>query len=266
MRLKGKVAIVTGSTRGIGKAIAKRLGEEGASVVINGRDKEQLIQTAEEIRSMGVDVLAVKADVTRIEEVKHMSDETLKRFKRVDILVSNVGGEPTLPGGKTETHTVVHKDVDEIPLEEWDTYFDFNLNSVFLCVKAIVPHMKERQQGKIIIIASRAGRAGSVVTSGAYVCSKAGVLGLAKQLGLELAPYGINCNAIAPGSIVTEYFEQVMPSMSEEQKNRLINMIPMKRHGKPDEVASVAAFLASDDASYITSVIIDVNGGSYIAP
>ncbi|MFC2058310.1 SDR family NAD(P)-dependent oxidoreductase [Chloroflexota bacterium] len=266
MRLEERVAIVTGSTRGIGKAIARRFVEEGASVVLNGRDRNRLEDAAEELRAIGGTVLAVQADVTRSDDVKRLIDKTIKEFKKIDILVNNVGGDdPDLPATRDKEPITRQRLVEETSDDFWDAVVNLNLKSMFSCANLVAPYMKEQRSGKIINIASGVARQGSARSSAAYVSAKAGVTGFTRQLCRELAPFGINCNTIAPGMIMTEILAQRMASLSEDQ-NAATAAIPMGRIGRPEEIASVAAFLASDDASYVNGAIIDVNGGRFLAP
>jgi len=191
----------------------------------------------------------------------------MRKFKRIDILVNNVaGGHPGLPSGNTGTNTVTNRRTEDISMESWDSILHGSLKSTFICSRAVIPYMKEQRSGKVINISSQAARIPGRMTNSAYVSAKAGVLGLTRQLAFELAPWDINCNAIVPGIILTESLERRLSGYTEEQNRMIIRTIRMGRLGKPAEIAGVAAFLASDDASYITGVAIDVNGGSYFTP
>lgn len=243
MRLKNKVAIVTGSSRGIGKAIALAFAREGAKVVVNyvrSEDKaKELVKRIEALNSMG---MAIKADVSKPEEVENMVNRVREKFGRIDILVNNAG---------IGAHLVKGSDI-----EKWDKIMDVNLKGVFLCCRAVAKVMLKQKSGSIINISSIGGiRAG--ISSLYYSVSKAGVIMLTKCLALELAPY-VRVNSIAPGYIKTPMMAR---TLSEEE---IIKSIPLRRLGTPEDVANVAVFLASSDSDHITGQVIAVDGGRVI--
>lgn len=239
MKLENRSAIVTGSGRGIGRQIALTLAQKGANVLVADINIDNAAQTAAEISQLGVKSLALKVDVSEGSEVRAMVNRTIEEFGKVDILVNNAGIFSSVR-------------ISECSEEQWDRIMAINLKSVFLCSQAVMPLMKERKYGKIISLASVAGKVGGLFASAAYAVSKAGVICITKSLAKELAPYGVNVNAIAPGVIETD-----MTANHPDFRPQ----IPLARIGKPQEVANCALFLASDDSSYITGATIDVNGG-----
>lgn len=255
MRLKDRVAIITGSTSGIGKAIALAMGAEGAGVIVNGRRAEAAEQVAGEIRSAGGTALAFPADVTVPSQVEGLVRSALETYGRVDILVNNAGGVAGVPP------TQYLEDVLE---EQWDKVLDLNLKSAFLCSRAVAKYMREQGGGKIVNIASEASR---VIHRGPsaryqYTAAKAGLAGLTRAMAIELGPYGINVNAVAPGqTLANERQQSNWNSLSEEEKARMVQNIPLRRVALPADIAPVVVFLASDEARYITGATIDVNGG-----
>jgi len=244
MQLKGKTAIITGSSRGIGRAIALKLGQMGANVVINGSSpSEALKKTEEELKAAGVNVVATVADVRKIEDVEAMINTAVNTFGSVDILVNNAGiTRDKLMMRMTES--------------DWDEVLEVNLKGAFLCTKAASKIMMKQKSGKIINITSVVGVIGNPSQTN-YAASKAGLIGLTKSIAKELASRGINCNAIAPGFIETEMTD-VLP---ENVKENYLNNIPQKRFGTPEDVANVVGFLASEEANYITGQVIHIDGG-----
>ncbi|MCC7429505.1 3-oxoacyl-[acyl-carrier-protein] reductase [bacterium] len=241
MLLKDKVAIVTGSTRGIGKEIACDFAREGAKIVVTGTNEEKLKLTSEEIASMGCEVLCVKADVSSFEQAKNLVETTISKFGRVDILVNNAG---------------ITRDnlIARLTEEDWDIVLAVNLKGVFNCSKAVTRIMMKQRIGKIINITSVVGVTGNAGQSN-YAASKAGMIGFSKSLAKELASRNITVNCVAPGFIETE--------MTSELANTeaLLNSIPLKRTGKTIEIAKLVTFLASENADYITGEVIHVDGG-----
>jgi len=249
MRLKNKVAIITGSSKGAGKATAIRFAREGANVVINARDAKLLQDVKAELAVYGNKVLSVSGDVSSWEPVKDMIDQTLAEFGRIDILVNMVGGShPPVP-------------LEDLDIGLWDAQMRSNLYSAFYCAKAVVKQMKEQRSGSIVNVASIAGRSFSLFGGVFYAAAKAGVLGFTRQLAMELAAFGIRVNAIAPGGIRSERMEEKMAKLTAERRQEMLAKIPLKRMGEPEEYASAVFFLASDESSYITGATIDVNGG-----
>ena len=246
--LTRKVALVTGSSRGIGAAIAKRFAREGASVAVHGRDMMALSVVVGEIGKNGGTAISVTADVTRFGEIEIMRGQIEKELGPVDILVANAGGSFTPPGpleGLTE--------------EGWHASIDGNLTATFLTIKSILPGMKERKAGNIITISSAAARRPYPQSPIPYAAAKAGIQILTQVLAAQTGSYGVRVNCIAPETILTERNDARIP---DAQKKSLLDMHPIKRLGKPEDVASAALFLASEDAGWISGVILDVAGGS----
>ena len=252
LRFSGKTAVVTGSSRGIGRAIALALAAEGAKVVVNGRH-EDIKMVADLIRSKGGEAVAILGDVTREEDVTRLIRETLGFFGTVDILVNNAGGGG-LPGP-----------LEQIDLETWEREIRVNLTGAFLCSRAVIGSMKKRGWGRIINMSSQAGRSGSELAGLTYASAKAGVLGFTRQLARQVAPHGILVNAVAPGVIMSgERIEKKWQERSETERQEMLKAIPLGRIGTPEDVVPVVLFLASEGADYITGAVIDVNGGRFM--
>lgn len=242
--LKGKCAIVTGAAKGIGKAIALKLASLGANIVLNYRSSEEkAIETENEIRALGVEVLRVKGDISNISDVENLINSAKEKFGKIDIMVNNAG---------------ITKDtlILRMKEEDFNSVIDVNLKGVFNCLKTITPVMVKQKSGKIINLSSVVGIAGNAGQVN-YAASKAGVIGMTKSLAKEIGARGITVNAVAPGFIETDMTEVLGEKFKEETKKA----IPLKRLGKPEDVANVVAFLASEDADYITGQVIQVDGG-----
>jgi 3-oxoacyl-[acyl-carrier protein] reductase len=241
-RLKDQVALVTGASRGIGKAIALALAAEGASVVVNYTSSQDAAQAlVETIVKAGGKALAIKADVAQPEQVEALVKETLAQLGRIDILVNNAG---------ITRDTLLLR----MKLEDWQAVINLNLTGVFLCTQAVSKSMLKQRSGKIINIASVAGQMGNPGQAN-YSAAKAGVIGLTKTLAKEFASRGITVNAVAPGFIETDMTEGL-------KAEEILKIIPLGRYGKPEEIAGMVAFLASDPAAnYITGQIFNVDGG-----
>lgn len=247
MRFSGKVAIITGAGRGIGKAIAERLAREGAKVAVCDIDRELGEKTAEEIRNRyQTQALGIYVDVADNESVNAMVEEVIKTFGKVDILVNNAG---------------ITKDslLLRMSEEEWDKVIAVDLKSVYLCTKAVIKYMIRQRYGRIVNISSVIGLRGNIGQAN-YSAAKAGIIGFTKSVARELAGRNITVNAVAPGYITTEMTER----LPQEVKESMLRQVPMERPGKPEDVAGVVAFLCSEDASYITGEIIRVDGGMAI--
>jgi len=236
---------VTGASRGIGRAIALKMAEQGADVVICDIDLENAKAVAREAETVGRQSEAVRADVSSEREVDEMVGRVLGRFGRIDILVNNAGVVSTGP-------------VNEITMEVWQRTLAINLTGVFLCTRAIFPAMKKQGDGRIINIASAAGkRGGGMHGSSCYAATKGGVIAFTKAIAREGGPHGVRVNAIAPALIETE----MIASLTPERREKLVESIPLRRVGKVEEVAAAACFLASDASSFMTGEIMDVDGG-----
>lgn len=256
-RLDGQVAIVTGGARGIGRSIALAFAQNGAMVAVFDVDDDAAGPVKELIAAVehaGATSLYQRVDVTRSADVARGVAATLQRFSRIDVLVNNAGGG-----------------MDPVPLEDleehdWERLIRLNLTATYLCTRAVIKSMKSHHQGRIINISSQAGRSKSELSNLPYASAKAGVLGFTRQLAHELGPHGITVNAIAPGLVLSgERVVRRWESRSEDDRNNRLAAIPLGRLGKSEEIASVAVFLASDDATYMTGVTIDVNGGRHMA-
>lgn len=243
-RIDGKVAIVTGGAQGIGQGICFRLAEEGAKVAILDVNSEAAKKTAQEIEKSGGTALALKVDVTQSSEVDAAVKQVLSKFGKIDILVNNAG---------ISLVSKVANMTDEI----WDRTLDVNLKGVFLCCRAVIPHMKERKYGKIINLASVLALRGSMYYAH-YGATKAGVVAFTQGLAVELGPHNINVNAVGPGVIDTPMADH---DVAPEVRQRLQKRIPMRRIGVPRDIADAVLFLASDEASYITGQCLYVCGG-----
>lgn len=244
MILKEKNALVTGGSRGIGRAIAIELSKEGANVIITyNSNEEKAKEVIKEIEKNGVKGLAIKANVSSEEDVKNMMKTIKSQFNSIDVLVNNAG--------VTKDNLLLR-----MKSEDWDEVINTNLKGVYLCTKAVVRGMIKKRYGKIVNIASVVGISGNA-GQGNYSASKAGVIGFTKSIAKELGSRGINVNGVAPGFVETDMTEV----LSEEIKEQSLKSIPLKRFAKPEDIANVVVFLCSERANYITGQIINVDGG-----
>jgi 3-oxoacyl-[acyl-carrier protein] reductase len=244
MKLKDKVAIVTGSGRGIGRAIAERLAKEGATLVICDVDEASAMSTAAEIaKTYQVKTLGLKADVTKAAEVEELTKKAVESFGAINILVNNAG---------------ITRDglLLRMKEEDWDLVLNVNLKSAFLCTKAAIRHVMRADYGRVINIASVVGLMGNAGQAN-YSASKGGMIAFTKTIAKEFAGKGITANAVAPGFIKTPMTDK----LKDEEKAKLAELIPLKQLGTPEAVADAVAFLASPDAAYITGQVLAVDGG-----
>lgn len=245
--LENKTAIVTGGSRGIGKAIAMKLGKLGASIVLNYRSNNDVLKsTIKELEELNINVIAVQADISDYKECEKMMKIAVDNFNTIDILVNNAG--------ITADNLILR-----MKEEEFDKVIETNLKGTFNCVKHCSPIMIKKRYGKIINISSVVGITGNVGQCN-YAAAKAGVIGFTKSLAKELASRSINVNAIAPGFIETD----MTNTLSDKAKDKIIGNIPLKRIGKVEEIAELVGFLASDSSSYITGQVINIDGGMVI--
>jgi 3-oxoacyl-[acyl-carrier protein] reductase len=251
-RVQDRVAVVTGAANGLGQAIARRLAEEGARLVLGDVDVAGLERTAAMLTGSGATVVTVGGDLTEEEPAARLIQTAVERFGRLDILVNNVGGSRTAK-------------IWEMRPEDWDFVLKLNLRSTFLCTRFAVPHMMQQRSGRIVCISSGA-REGTPWTAyyqggAAYSAAKAGVHGFIRDVALELAEYGIHVNAVAPGPIETERAGPNLRHLNDTVEYSPNRLTPLRRLGQPLEVAHAVLFLASDDASYITGHTLSVAGG-----
>lgn len=254
-RLEDKVAIVTGAGQGIGKGLALRLAREGCHVAVVDLNEKTAGEVAEEIRSLGRRSIAVKTDVTNSSQVKDMVDRVIAEFGRIDILVNNAGIIKSFP-------------ITDFPEETWDAIIAVNLKGNFLCIREVSKHMVNQRSGKIISISSKSGKKGGLWLS-AYCASKFGIIGLIQSVALDLAPFGINVNAVCPGNVFeTPMWDQLDIEYSkklgvppEKVREKYIEKVPLGRGCTIEDVANVVVFLASEESNYMTGQAINVTGG-----
>lgn len=244
MEFAGKVAVVTGSSRGIGRAIALRLAKGGAKVVVNYRGSEGAAQdVAEQIRANGGEAIAVQADVSQTAEAQALIDAAKEAFGRVDILVNNAG---------TTRDTLLMR----MSEEDWDVVIDTNLKGTFNCIKAVSRQMMRQRYGRIVNITSVAGIAGNAGQAN-YASAKAGIIGLTKTVAKELGSRGVTCNAVAPGLVPTD----LTASLPQDLVELAVERTPLGRMGTAEDMAAAVAYLASDEASFVTGQVLAVDGG-----
>lgn len=247
MDFTGKVAIVTGSAKGIGKMCAVKLAEHGAKVAIVDIDIETAEKTAAEICSSGAVAKAYRVDMSQVSEIKALIPKVVADLGGVHILINNAGILHSTP-------------IEEITEKEWDIISAINLKGVFFAVQSVVPIFKKQRYGKIVNMASLAGRNGGFANGLAYSATKAGIIGMTKGLATRLAQWNINANSVCPGTTATDIIKQFTPDKIKELESK----IPLGRLGTVEEIANSVCFLCSDEASFVTGVSMDANGGMYI--
>ena len=247
MRLKNKSAIITGAGSGFGRETALTFAREGAEIAVVDVHEAAARAVAAEVEALGLKALPLFSDISREEEVAEMIRATLQTFGKIDILVNNAG----VSGSSI---------IQEISLEQWERTIRINLTGTFLCCREVIAHMIGRGYGKIVNVASISGQTGRWVGAD-YAASKAGVLGITRTLALQVAKFGINVNAVSPATIVTPLLEK---NFTPEIVERLKSTIPYKRQGKPQDIANLILFLASDESEWITGEVVTISGGAFM--
>ena len=251
MTLNGRIAVVTGSSRGIGAEIARLFARNGAAVVVHGRDATAVSAVRSEIEREGGRAIAVTADVTRYEELEAMRARVEAELGAVDILIANAGANLTPPRAP----------IEEITEDGWRASIDANLTATFLTIKSFLPGMKERRRGSIITISSAAARRATMMSPTPYAVAKAGVQLLTQAVATQVGPFGVRVNCIAPETILTERnAEEIPPAI----QTKLAEDHPLRRLGTPADVAQAALYLASEASAWVTGVIVDVAGGAVL--
>ena len=255
MRFTSRIALVTGAGDGIGRATALLLAREGAAVAALDVDGEALRRLADRIEAEHGVCLPVAADALDAAAVAGAVERVVERFGGVDVLVNAVGGSTVLERPDAA--------IDEIAPEAWERVLAFNLRGTYLCIHAVVPHMKRRRGGAIVNLSSIVARGDQAAarTSAPYVLAKGGLRALTRKLARELGPFGIRCNAAAPGVTLTGRMERLLERRSAEERDAMAAAVPLRRLATPDDVARVIAFLASDDAGFVSGQTIEVTGG-----
>lgn len=245
MKFNKKIVLITGSTKGIGKTIAIKFANEGATVILNGRDKKRGEDIIKLINKTNKDnnSIFIPADVGNYSDIKKLFKKIVNKFDNIDILINNAG-----------IHEV--KSFLQINEKDWDKIFQVNLKGTFYCCKEALKYMLQNKKGIILNMTSIAAKTGGILPVAHYAASKAAIISLTKSLAREFAQFGIRCNAIAPGTIKT--------NMTSSFNSNLLGEIPLKKLGTTNDIANAAAFLCSDEASYITGEILDVNGGQFM--
>jgi 3-oxoacyl-[acyl-carrier protein] reductase len=242
-----KIAIVTGAGQGIGRAVAIALAQNGTIPVIVDVNAKTALKVAAEINSLNVPAVSFKADVSRVAEIENMVRQVVDKFGTVDVLVNNAG--------------ILHAtQIEDITEEEWDRMMAVNLKSVFFASQQVLPYMKKKRWGRIINMSSLAGRMGGYGNGVGYAATKAGIIGLSMSMARRVAPFNVTVNAIAPGTTESE----ILKSFTPERIAELKRLVPLGRLGKPEDIAALCAFLASEQAGFITGAVIDINGGMFM--
>ena len=244
---EGRIAIVTGATRGIGRVIAIQLAKAGVKVAIVGRDEEKAKDVLSQINTIGGDAIYVLGDISQDRECERIVDAVYSAFGQIDILVNCAGALTSTP-------------LENITREEWDRLLAVNLSGTFFMIQKAIPFLEKSKSGRIINISSNAGRMGGYANSQAYTASKGGVIAITKGIARQLAPRGITVNVVCPGTTETE-----MSQLYDKQtREKLIGRIPLGRLGKPEDTAAAVCFFASEEAGFLTGAVLDVNGGMYM--
>jgi NAD(P)-dependent dehydrogenase (short-subunit alcohol dehydrogenase family) len=254
MRFRGRVAIITGGASGIGRAAACLMAAEGGELALVDLDAGAMSPVARTIEAAGGAVASIAADVLDDGAVERMVQTVLSRFGRVDILVNGVGGSTVIERSAAP--------VEELTLAEWEQVLAFNLRGTFLCTHAVIPQMKRQGGGRIVNLSSVAARGDSPRSGAAYAAAKAGIRALTRKLAIELGPYGITCNAVAPSMTLSERIERrLWRQRTPEEQKAIVEAVPLKRVSTPEDQAKVILFLASDDAAFVSGQTIEVTGG-----
>jgi NAD(P)-dependent dehydrogenase (short-subunit alcohol dehydrogenase family) len=255
MRFRERVAIITGGGSGIGRATAQLMAAEGGKLALVDLDVGAMSAMAQTIEAESGIVTTIAADVLDDSAVDRMVQTVLSRFGRIDILVNAVGGSTIIERSSAP--------VEELTLDEWERVLAFNLRGTFLCTHAVIPQMKRQGSGRIVNLSSVAARGDSPRSGAAYAAAKAGIRALTRKLAIELGPYGITCNAVAPSMTLSERIERrLWRQRSPEEQKAIIEAVPLKRVSTPADQAKVILFLASDDAAFVSGQTIEVTGGS----
>jgi 3-oxoacyl-[acyl-carrier protein] reductase len=242
-----KIAIVTGAGQGIGRAVAIALAQNGTIPVIVDVNAKTALKVAAEINSLNVPAVSFKADVSSVAEIENMVRQVVDKFGTVDVLVNNAG--------------ILHAtQIEDITEEEWDRMMAVNLKSVFFASQQVLPHMKKKRWGRIINMSTLAVRMGGYGNGVGYAATKAGIIGLSMSMARRVAPFNVTVNAIAPGTTESE----ILKSFTPERIAELKKLVPLGRLGKPEDIAALCAFLASEQAGFITGAVIDINGGMFM--
>lgn len=247
MRLEGKKAVITGGASGFGRETALRFAQEGAAVALLDLNREGAQKVAQEIEKNGGQAWAVEVDVSQEASVKKAFQEALQKLGVIDILINCAGY------GRSAK-------IQDLTLDQWNQLLGVNMTGTFLCCREVIPHMVERQYGKIVSLASICAQTGRMVAVD-YAGSKSGIVGITRALALQVAGDGINVNAIAPGPVITPLFEK---NYTPDQVEKLLSTIPFKRKGTPADIANLLLFLASDESAWITGEVVAINGGAFI--
>ena len=254
LRLKDKVVIVTGSGQGMGLAIAQSCAREGAKIVITDINDDTIAKAVDVVKALGVEALGVRMDVTNKQQIAAMVGKTVEAWGGVDVLVNNAGGSLNTP------YTL-----DEIEEKHWDLVVDVNMKGTFLCCQQVIPQMAKQGRGAIVNISALAGHWRASLAGVQYAAAKAGVEGISRQLAYDWGPKGIRINSLAPTVTMTgQRMQGLWDDKGQDERDRILANIPLRRLSSPEEIGAGVVFLASDDASYITGITLDVCGGRYL--